>query len=235
LEDPALKDWFDTTTILVREAKGDNVERVIKQQFAQLPADKLSPTTVERLVSLEENFEGYLQERKKLLDIIAKGSIVAFEYTNTRNVTSPNLSNFRLIAEKGPGGSIDATFNGSLTIFDKIPMGMTKRVRDFQFAGQFDARIGNLLGTGNLIFFLSGKYERLMENATDPMGMTVMDTKGDIGVGQVGIKIPIPGSGFRIPLSLSYSNRTELIKEKEVRGNIGFTFDLDTLFSKIKP
>ena len=27
----------------------------------------------------------------------------------------------------------------------------------------------------------------------------------------------------------------ELIKEKEVRGNFGFTFDLDTIFAKFKP
>jgi hypothetical protein len=53
--------------------------------------------------------------------------------------------------------------------------------------------------------------------------------------GQIKLVIPIKNSGVRIPFSLSFANRTELIKEKEVRGNFGFTFDLDTIFAKFKP
>lgn len=233
--DPALDQWYTQADAAVQAATPDNVEAVIKQQIAQLPINDLSPTTIENLKNLEQSFEGYLTARKDLLDKIARGGIVAFEYTNTRNVEGPNLSNFMVIAEKGAGGNVDATFNGSLTIFDKIPMGMTRRVRDFSFAGQVDAKVGNILNSGDLFFFASGRYERLLEDATDPMGMTVMDTKGNIAVGQIGIKIPVKGTGFRIPISFSFANRTELIKEKEVRGNIGFTFDLDALFSNIKP
>jgi hypothetical protein len=235
LKDATLKDWYDQASGAIMNASAENVESVVKAQFANLPVDKLSPVTVEKLEALEQGFEGYLTERKNLLDKIAKGGIVTFEYTNTRNVTSPNLSNFRLIAEKGATGKVDATFNGSLTIFDKIPTGMSRRIRDFQFSGQADYRAGNFLGSGNAIFFVSGKYERQMENALDPAGMTVMNTKGDIFVAQTGVKIPIKGTGFRIPISFSVANRTELIKEREVRGNIGFTFDLDTLFSNVKP
>ncbi|HJQ70265.1 MAG TPA: hypothetical protein VKA70_14910 [Blastocatellia bacterium] len=234
-DDPALRQWFEQMDAAIVAASGDTVEQVIKQQFAQLPIGNLIPTTIERLSNLELTFAGYLTARKELLDKIARGGIVALEYTNTRNVNGPNYSNFLLIAEKGAGGNVDASFNGSLTIFDKLPMGVTRRVRDFSFAGQVDAKIGNILNSGDLIFFASGRYERLLEDAMDPMGMMVMETKGDIGVGQIGIKIPIKGTGFRIPISFSFANRTELIKEKEIRGNIGFTFDLDALFSNIKP
>ncbi len=234
-EDAALEQWYEQANAVVKAASADTVEQVIKQQFAQLPVNNLSPTTIENLKTLEQSFEGYLTKRKELLDKIAEGGIVAFEYTNTRNVNGPNLSNFLVIAEKGAGGNIDATFNGSLTIHDKLTMGITRRVRDFQFAGQVDAKIGNILNSGDLIFFASGRYERLLEDALDPTGMAVMETKGNIAVGQMGIKIPIKGTGFRIPISFSFANRTELIKEKEIRGNIGFTFDLDALFSNIKP
>jgi hypothetical protein len=114
-------------------------------------------------------------------------------------------------------------------------MGMKKRIRDFNFSGQVDYKVGSLLGFGDVTFFLSGRYERQMENAMDPMGTVVMSTKGDIAVGQIGMRIPIKGTGLKVPISFSFANRTELIKEKEVRGNIGFTFDLDTLFSNVKP
>lgn len=40
---------------------------------------------------------------------------------------------------------------------------------------------------------------------------------------------------MKFPITLTFANRTELIKEKEIRGNFGFTFNWDTLFSKLKP
>ena len=46
--------------------------------------------------------------------------------------------------------------------------------------------------------------------------------------------VSVKGSGLKIPLSLSYSNRTELLKEKDVRGHIGVTFDMDVLSSLVR-
>jgi hypothetical protein len=42
--------------------------------------------------------------------------------------------------------------------------------------------------------------------------------------------IPLQG-GVKVPLSLTVANRTEFIKENEVRANVGVTFDLDALFA----
>lgn len=42
------------------------------------------------------------------------------------------------------------------------------------------------------------------------------------------VNVPIY-EGVEVPLSLTYSTRTELIKEDEVRGNFGFTFDYEKL------
>jgi hypothetical protein len=235
LKDPGLRDWYVETDLALRAARADQVEGILRDRLRVLPINNLSPDTVAVLDQFRLAFQGYIEKRNEILADINKGGIVTFDYTNTRQVNAPNLSNFMLIAEKGAGGRFDATFNGSLTIFDKIPVGMTKRVRDFQFSGQFDAGLGNVRGIGNLVFSLSGKYERLMEDAMAPDGMTMMNTKGDIAIGQLKLTIPIKGLGVKMPVSVTFANRTELIKEKEVRGNIGFTFDLDTLFAKFKP
>ena len=45
------------------------------------------------------------------------------------------------------------------------------------------------------------------------------------------LEFPAANNGMRIPLSLTISNRTELIKESEVRGQIGISFNLDSLFA----
>jgi hypothetical protein len=72
----------------------------------------------------------------------------------------------------------------------------------------------------------------------EPLGQTVkvndvtIARTGNIGLFQSKLTIPVKGSGIKIPISFTYSNRTELIKEKDVRGSIGFTLDLDSIFSK---
>ena len=59
-------------------------------------------------------------------------------------------------------------------------------------------------------------------------------TRGHIGVFQAKLEFPTANNSMRIPLSLTVSNRTELIKESEVRGQIGVSFNLDSLFASVK-
>ena len=58
-----------------------------------------------------------------------------------------------------------------------------------------------------------------------------MAPQGHIGFLQAKLTIPIKESGIKVPLSITASNRTELIKEKDVRGSVGITLDLDTFLS----
>lgn len=234
-KDPVLQQWYQATQLAVRSASPAQVDSVLRERLNSIPVEGLTSQGSEAIADLSVKLKTYLDARQMILDKIAKGGIVTFEYTNTRQVNAPNLSNFRFVAEKGAGGSFDATANGSLTIFDKIPAGMTKRIRDFQFAGQLDAAFGKAEDVGKIVLSFAGKYQRLLEDAMTPDGMMAMDTKGDIAVGQLKLTVPIKGTGFKIPISVTFANRTELIKEKEVRGNIGITFDLDALFARFKP
>ena len=52
---------------------------------------------------------------------------------------------------------------------------------------------------------------------------------GDIYVVQLKLTVPVKESGIKVPLSITASNRSELIKEKDVRASFGVTFDLDAL------
>lgn len=71
---------------------------------------------------------------------------------------------------------------------------------------------------------LSGKYQRLQENEH------VVGKKADIVLGNVKLEIPI-SSGVSFPLSITFANSAEQIKETYVRGNFGISFDLDKLAS----
>jgi hypothetical protein len=241
-KDPRLEGWLVETETLIAAAAPDRVEGIIKSQLDKFPQlDQLNAETRSALDTFAKSFSGYLTARKKLLDKIAKGSILSFEYTNNRPGNAPKTSNFNFIAATGTGRRIDLTANGSLTIFDKSPSAASLmstrpgRIRDFQFAGQIDVPFGNVSQSGQFDWWASFRYERLLTDAATQVGTIAPNTKGDIFLLQSGLKIPIKGLGIQFPVSVTYANRTELIKEKEVRGNFGFTFDWNILWAKLKP
>jgi hypothetical protein len=244
--DPALQQWYADTQAALAIAKTDEIESVLRSRLDKLPIADLSPATVAQLNGIEEKIGAYLKGRDEVLDKIAKGTLVTLEYTNKREVNAPDTSSFRFIAEKGTKGRVDFTFNASVTMFNNMAglrnfvklnptLPQPRRFRDFQFAGQIDVPFGSVRDFGQFVFFAGGRYERLLENASTDVGMILPMTKGDIANLQLGLKVPIKGSGIKIPISVTFANRTELVKEKTVRGNFGVTLDLDTLFAKFKP
>jgi hypothetical protein len=85
------------------------------------------------------------------------------------------------------------------------------------------------------VLSFAGKDLHQFENSFDDSGLVVPGTIGTTAIGQAKLTIPVKGSGVKLPVSLTFANRTELIKEKEIRGNVGITYDLDMLFAKFKP
>lgn len=245
--DPVMKSWFDKTQVQLAAASDADVSGVLQSALNNIPFEDLSQETVLALQSIEEALRIYQSGRDDVVQKINSGTVLTFEYLNKREVNDPDTSNFMIIAEKGTaGGGVNFTFNGSLTMFNNLTslrnfvnanptLPPPRRVRDFQFAGGIDIPFGNVREFGQFVFFASGKYERLLENATTDLGQVLPNTKGDLAHLQLGLKIPVAKSGFKIPISVTFANRTELIKERTVKGNFGFSLDLDTLFSKFKP
>jgi hypothetical protein len=58
---------------------------------------------------------------------------------------------------------------------------------------------------------------------------TVLGTKGHIGVLQAKLSVPL-GEVVKVPFSVTWSNRRELIPEKSTfRGQVGLAIDVDAL------
>lgn len=245
--DPALQAWLEQTKQLLADVdrtspkveRINQLARIIRARVDLLPVDLVSDDTVTAVTNFAKQFIAYTEKKNELLDRIAKGKIFTLEYTNNRGASAPDTSNFNFIAATGIGAKVDVTANGSFTFFNKRPLVASStsprpgRVRDFQFAGQVS--IPFKIGDGQFDFWFSGRYERLLTDASTMAGTTMPGTQGDIAVGQFGLNIPIPSLGIKFPVSFTFANRTELVKEKEIRGNFGFTFNWDTLFSKINP
>jgi hypothetical protein len=113
---------------------------------------------------------------------------------------------------------------------------MSGNFRDFQLAAKWDIPIGHVpsfIAKGTLTF--SGLFEHLHQR---PLGIDLsindvtVNQPGNMGIFQAKYTIPLGDTGIQMPISFTASNRTELIKEKDLRGNIGITFDLDKLLAK---
>ena len=194
----------------------------------------------------------YLQEEDRIFGDIKRSSIVTLNYNFARQNAPanpslaptqpahrlPELSSMTLVLERGFAGpnSPELTFNASGTWFSSSTAGQG-RFRDYRASLQCDIPLREIRPIGRPALSFSGQYLRLLR---EPLGQAVMSNgvavsrTGGIGVFQSKFSVPIKDSGISLPISFTYSNRTELVKEKDMRGNIGITFDFDSLFAKTK-
>jgi len=145
-----------------------------------------------------------------------------------------------------PGGTF--TINGGVSWFNPGVDGMdSSRIRDTQVSLGFDWSPASW-GSRRPVYTLAYYFQYMHENgviqfngdAITPGGATIalpgpaevlLDTKGAIHVVQAGVSLPV-GAGIRIPASVSYSNRSELITGRAFwQGHIGVSYD----FSALKP
>jgi len=194
-------------------------------------------------------------DRENVRALARRGPLVTVEFTNARDPQLPDLYNFLLIGETNIGTRTDLIANAAFSFFRTDPQlpASSSRWRDIHVAGQVEVALPNILRVANLSLSVAGRWEYLPNDTytpgsldllardsnfasseqpvTDSQGWLVTP-KGNIGIFQTKLVISVRGVGLQIPLSFSVSNRTELIKEKDVQANFGITFNLDTLFSK---
>jgi hypothetical protein len=113
-------------------------------------------------------------------------------------------------------------------------------LRDLQLGAQLDVPVSKSVAghIGNWLLSFSAKYQHVPDDVLADFATVVAAgavLRGNLFAGQGKLTIPVKGSGVKIPISFTVSNRTELIKETDIRGNIGVTFDLDTIVGFLKP
>jgi hypothetical protein len=187
--------------------------------------------------------EAFDKKRLNLFTSMQKQPLVAVEYVNTRLPTLPDLSTVRLIVEGSflnakldLTGNVAFTIQNSGTVLTPQPQKLGG-LRDFQVAAQGEIPLGSAakgiaqsMGIGRMSLAFAYLSERLSDkSAVSFAGYDFMIDPGWIHVGQIKLTIPIKGSGVKIPISFSVANRTELIKEKDVKAHIGLTFDMDAI------
>lgn len=124
------------------------------------------------------------------------------------------------IFDYGVHSRINLSLNGAFNYMDSKLAGGD--IRGASFSGQLQFQItpeSKLVGRNPIYFSISseGKWMSGMESQYKAQGK---------------VTIPIT-EGIDLPISLTFANRTNLIDEKEVRGQFGFTFDLARLIKAV--
>ena len=157
----------------------------------------------------------------------------------------PFSSNVRLIYSHQPTAApAIMTLNAAASWYDELPTEASDRLRDVQVAGQVDRRLDNVASLGQAVLSLAGYYQWMKNDAllfiargTSAAGSgielpheasTLLGTKGHIGILQAKLSLTLT-EAVKVPFSMTWATRKELIREKDVRGQIGLTLDIDQL------
>lgn len=205
-----------------------------------------NPALMAAAGTIVDEIKAFRPLRNAVFDKIAKSSVLTFEYTFNKlsipdtalaslptGFVIPDTSTARLIYAAPVGNSGEVSLNSSVTFFNDARPEMRGNFRDLQFAGSLDFQLPELNHLGKPVLTFAGLGAFLHQQ---PFGVKVkVDDKetadGPIGVFQTKLTIPAGKDGMKIPLSMTFANRSEFQKEKHVRGSIGLTFDLDKLFT----
>jgi hypothetical protein len=181
-----------------------------------------------------------------IYEFVGKGPLLTFDWSTARDATLPDLYTATGIFEAALGASrkTDMTVNVAASFYRSQPAGASHSFKSFDLTAQLEHPLGSILLLPSVTAALSGRYSYLPNDTvasnaisssagTVAAATTAVAPKGNIVVVQAKLTVPITGSGIKVPLSVTASNRTELIQEADVRASFGFTFDLDTFVTAL--
>ena len=228
-QEPAFIEWREETKRQVVKTPVDQLDAVLAlrlEAFRQMTRSPATQAAVNRVVARTLD---YLTGRRTLIENLLKTPLLVVEYSNNRPLNEPRTSDIRFVAE-GPLFSGALVANAAVNLFDTIPIG-AERIRHLEGSLQWDLPLKYRTEQGAVVLTLAGRVQWLQSGVVIQNAL-VPDTKGTIGVFQLKATVPIAEGGLQIPISITWANRSELIKEKFVRGQVGMTFDLDSLIAR---
>jgi hypothetical protein len=209
-------------------APADKVSFINNQLNTGHFAGTLAVLTSKQLDEIDEMITKRINSKVELID----ESLKAFEtirrrpqlsftiQSKLRNGTGIDEYQTGLTYDYGLYNRLNLTLNGTFNYRNSSTIGGDTRGGKLAAEARFQLTPDkNILGgTGPFLFSLSSSAEWLTK--TKPTY-----------IGQAKFTIPIY-SGINLPISVSFSNNTGLIKESKVRGRFGFTLDLAKLLSQ---
>jgi hypothetical protein len=241
---------------VVKEWRGtaDELVASLGVSRAMNPADAADSKVLQQAVALIAYYFQYLgdEESAGFAAVIAAPPVLTAEYDWNRPSSAPSNSVFRAIYQK-TYKPITVTINGAVSIYDEPQPNVpgAGRLRDSQFAAEVSHPFALTLpgSATSTNFTVSGAFYDQYQSSPAILNVTpgapvngvtftglpstatqIFGTTGNIAIGQLKLTAG-GGSAVTVPLSVTYSNRTELITNPTWKAQIGLSYDFDSLFS----
>jgi hypothetical protein len=262
---PAVAAWTDNTAKKIAAAGPNNAVQIWLQQAGALmaavcPASAAATCESALLKQLGDYamfVNGYETGVNAYVESLRKTPLLTFEYDLNRPASQPTNSTFRLIGQNVLGGWT-LTFNGAGSIYNSTPFSAipgSGLMRDFQIAGEtsYDfskMKKSTILGhsTASAAYYFQDQTSPAILNVTPGQpasGVTITGLpstatqvyaqKGNINIVQGKFTFSPGTSGLTVPVSFTWSNRTELVTNNPLwRGQVGISYNFDSLFGGAK-
>ena len=211
-------------------------KKILQEQLPALEKIALPDDALKALDAYVKQLSSVEQQIDDVYAFAGKGALMTLDWSTTRDPQLPDLYTATLVWEDGVGASrqSNVTLNAALSFFRSTPTNAVEQFKSFDASVQLDHPLGRIsTSMPSVTLSIAGKYSYLpndtVASTTTAAAGSAPALKGSIGVVQVKLTIPVKGSGLKVPLSVTASNRTELIKEKDVRASFGISYDLDPL------
>lgn len=197
-------------------------------------------------------YNRFFLAQDELIDTLAKSTVVALVYTDSRPLGQTPVNNLKLIIDKPLTTQAKLTFNGGFDFYGATPQSPNlslSRFRDAQVGLEVDTGLmGGKSISGPATLSVAGYYQYqhspvlLDVSGTSPLpgitftglpsnATTVFASTGSIWLVQAKLTLAPPGKSVKVPISVTYSNKTELIDKPTWRAQIGISYDFDSLMS----
>jgi hypothetical protein len=254
--DNALKDWKEFKTWednLTKTVQTSVDEPWAKDHDTSAAAERFVAVLTTEMPKLEhlanppaavmDALDKYVLESARLQKSIAKiydfanqGLLITFDWSTARDATLPDLYTATGVIEAGLGADrkTDLTVNVVANVYRHTPANASQAFKSFEVSMQLEHPLGRSFVLPSASAAVSARYSYLpKDTVAASVGTAGTAASGSIVYVQGKLTVPVKGSGVKVPLSVTASNRTELIKEANVRGSVGLTFDLDTFMTAL--
>jgi hypothetical protein len=219
---------------IVCRTKTDLVDAIRNGSFklSQENKDRILSQTLPDFAAANAAKARALRVFDERIEALSLKPIFTVAYNNIRPTLGSNYSEVKVLYQKKTFDPISLIANAGVSFYHKQnDLLRQKTVRDFSASLSLEGSFRSPFmveskDESQITYAFTGRYERFFEN------QYFAGRKADIAVAQFKFEIPI-AAGMSFPFSVTYANSSELIQEKKVRANFGFTFDTDKLLKAL--
>ncbi len=176
----------------------------------------------------------------------ARGTpLASISYLYSTPAQKPSTNDFTVVVSELFRGGAQLTGNFTASVYASVPSGAKYgRLRDVQLSAELDKPFGGSTTSPRGTFSIAGYGQYQSDptvlninagniapgtNITLPSSAQVLlGTSGWLGVVQGKVAFNL-SKGVTLPVALKWSNKTDLVRGNDVRGQVGLDYDLSAL------